>query len=444
MNAQRRRSTPHTGLVATALVGIGFACSSAIAPPAAFDWTPTPARAAPLTIGVQTHFGMKVEGSNYDPGQSTQSMRASGFATWRDNISFGRWALARSRAAVAVNTMGAFRTFAGGVGGGQAILNATGWPAGATGADRPAAFAKSLVAALPDYPAASLVEIWNEWDKDKTTPDNGSVQSYVALLSATLPVLRKAAPDRRIVVGAAADDQGGLDFSWTRALLQAPITRQASGISVHLYNHCAPRRYSRGAADMMARLDSLHDAMRAQGLGKMPVYVSEYGWPTGNGKCLVDPDIAAGNVAHFTLLAAARPWLAGTWLYELKDSGTKQADPESNFGIYDFAYKPKPGACAARFANQLVRGGTIVATHEADDITAVLYHGPNGVQTIAWATNANYPVTVKLTAATKVQPMCGTATTAGPGNYQVGFRPVTFAGDLLAAARGAGGTNTLR
>ena len=181
--------------------------------------------------------------------------------------------------------------------------------------------------------------------------------------------------------------------------------------------------------------------MVSNGQAKMPIYVSEFGWPT-EGKCQVAPDAAAAALAQFTLLADSRPWIAGIWYYELKDSGTGADDMESHFGLYDYAMKPKPGACAARFANQLVRRATVLSTYESDDVTAVLLRDGGQVRTVTWATRFDTPARIKVTAKV-AQPMCGAPQPVTNGSYLLRGTPVVFNGTNLPLAVRIEGTSTL-
>jgi len=79
------------------------------------------------------------------------------------------------------------------------------------------------------------------------------------------------------------------------------------------------------------------------------VYVTEIGWPTSTGQCGVPDAVAAAYLQRFMLLAAARPWIAGVWWYDLFDDGNDPGNRENRFGLAAKNHSPKPayGALSA-------------------------------------------------------------------------------------------------
>lgn len=419
-----------------------IACLSCTSDAQPARWHNIKPRTKPMIVGVQTHFGAKVESASYDVQRTADAIRELGFSSWRDNISMPRWVSIQRGKRDQQEVAQRFRAFAAKVPNAPAnMLNVSDWPTGGTQAQRITSYAPAISAAIADYPPARLIEVMNEYDKGGDGSD-GSVAGYAAVIAQAIPAVRRAHPSISVIVGAAADDKGGLDFAWTRALLRQSVLRQADGLSVHIYNHCSVPRRAHAATDMMMRLDGLHSDMAALGLGNMPLYVSEFGWPTGAGRCQIPADEAAANIFKFTLLSAARDFITGVWYYELKDSGTTSGDPESSFGLYDFQYRPKPGACAAKAANNIVNSGAIAATFEGQAVTAVLLQSGAVTRTVVWATDRNRPVLISIPRPVTVTPLCGVATRVPGGNYSIGFRPVIIPGDLLSGT--AGGTSTLR
>lgn len=406
--------------------------------------TKTEGRVAPLILGVNTHFGSKVTGSNYNPDPSAEALRRLGYSSWRDIVSMGRFSRLRAGSAQEKSILGRFQAFASSAAASQSpLLIVNTWPDGSTPANRVQGFAAALQQGLTAFPRGSLIEIWNEWDKNPDNQTGGTVNGYADLVRATAPAIRDALPGATILIGGAADDQGDLEFRWTRALLRRPEAGLADGVSVHVYNHCSASRRNRAAADMIGRLDRLRADMVSIGKADMQIYVSEFGWPTDGGTCHISQADAAAALAQFTLLADSRPWIAGIWYYELKDSGTDPADIESHFGLYDNNLSPKPGACAAASVNRLVRSGAVLRTYEGDDLTAVLMRSGTTVQTIAWATKANAPAMIQLAKPVVVQPFCAPPQPAS-GSYRLSGAPVILPGDMVPRTGPAAGTSTLR
>ncbi|MFK3888504.1 hypothetical protein [Sphingomonas sp. NPDC079357] len=401
-------------------------------------------RVAPMILGVNTHFGSKVAGSNYLPDQAAGAIRSLGYESWRDVVSMGRYARLRAGSTLEKSVLRQFDAFATSAAVPQSpLLIVNTWPDGSTPANRVQAFASALQQGLTAFPRGSLIEIWNEWDKNPDNQTSGTVESYGTLVGAAAPAIRRALPGAKVLIGGAADDQQDLEFRWTRALLRRPEAALADGVSVHIYNHCNPTRRNKAAADMIGRLDRLRADMVSIGKSNMQVYVSEFGWPTDGGACHISPEEAAAALVQFTLLADSRPWVAGVWYYELKDSGTKPDDIESHFGLYDFNMTPKPGACTATLVNQLVRRGVVLRTYEGDDLTGVVLRTAGGVQTIAWATKANTPAILQIPKSVVARPFCAPPQQAG-GSYRLSGTPVILPGDILPRGDAAGGTMTLR
>jgi hypothetical protein len=182
---------------------------------------------------------------------------------------------------------------------------------------------------------------------------------------------------------------------------------------------------------MMERLDGLRRFMVQAGLGDKPIYISEFGWPTGDGKCRVSPPNAADNVGQFVLLAATRPWIAGIWIYELKDSGRASDNKESHFGLFDFDGRPKPAACAAREAIALVREGRITAIASTPRMTALRVSIEGRTRSVMWTRLLGDSMTIQLAKPTRARPLCAGSRTEPAGAYRLTSRPVVFDGDLL-------------
>ncbi len=225
-----------------------------------------------------------------------------------------------------------------------------------------AAFARSVVRAVAARPV--IYEIGNEWNMRwrrstsigplsfTRTNHDYSPESYALWARETTRAIRAEAPDAQIVVGAIGEDKG---WVWTRRALAAGMAEGASGVSVHLYNHCAPMP-ERTAEDLLSRLDDFHRLVTdTTGRQDLRIYVTEYGWPSPKAACTVPPDRAAANVAQFILATRARSWVAGIWFYEFRDRGHDPSELEDNFGLLDRQGHPKPAACALKAAATLAR-----------------------------------------------------------------------------------------
>lgn len=210
-------------------------------------------------------------------------------------------------------------------------------------------------------PYAPLLEIWNEWNMQwrenphvPGSPENPdySPENYVAMARTVFDRLKRENPDALVLTGSIGDDP---DWIWTRRAFDAGLAGTGDGISVHFYNHCqAPEQ--RSAENLVARTEDFRRTVEEKaGPDAPPLYVTEFGWPNDNGPCGVDLQRAATNVAQYVLWSATVDWIRGVWVYELRNSGKRPDDREDNFGLHDYANRPKPAACAYSEAIALSR-----------------------------------------------------------------------------------------
>ena len=75
------------------------------------------------------------------------------------------------------------------------------------------------------------LEIWNEWDINIGGGLEGSPEDYIALLREVVPVIRKAAPNVKIIGGSLTPE--GVDRGYLRALVNLGLLDWVDGISVH-------------------------------------------------------------------------------------------------------------------------------------------------------------------------------------------------------------------
>ncbi|WP_062018171.1 hypothetical protein [Aureimonas sp. AU4] len=209
-----------------------------------------------------------------------------------------------------------------------------------------------------------IYEIWNEWNMQwRTRPRMGgllpgtenpdySPENYVAAARAAYGAVKAADPGAVVLTGSIGEDA---DWAWTRRALEAGLLETGDGLSVHFYNHCAGAA-RRTAEDLRERVEDFRRVVvEAGGDGAPPLYITEFGWPNDDGPCGIDRALAASNIAQFTLWSATVDWIRGVWVYELRDGGERPEEREDNFGLYDYANRPKPAACAYREAIALSR-----------------------------------------------------------------------------------------
>jgi|GEM_PF-2466505 len=210
-----------------------------------------------------------------------------------------------------------------------------------------AAYAKDAAIALKSV--NPIFEIWNEWNT-ATRRDQalGSPESYVALAKATYPELKKIMPNGTILAGAVGDDK---NWEWTLKAVKLGLMDYADGLSIHPYNYCAPETIRTGG-NVLYWVKVLHQWLeKAAPNKKIPLYLSELGWPDQDGKCGgVSAQSVGDNIAQVLLEAPTLPWLKGVWFYELLDQGQNPENREHHFGMYSFDGKFKLAGCMAKTA----------------------------------------------------------------------------------------------
>lgn len=282
---------------------------------------------------------------------------------------------------------------------------------------------------------APIFEIWNEWNLTPglrppwligpgTADDPRAAEHYAALARATIPALRAADPGVRILSGVSGGDPG---WSWTKAVVRDDALKGANGLSVHLYNHCEPDVSTRNATELADRVSTLHTSLRDQTGADVPIYITEFGWPTARRPCVISRQAAADYTAQFLLWSAATPWLKGAWIYQLKDQGRNPDEIEDNFGLYDYNFTPKPAACAVREAIRLIKSSSGFRLERPfRDLFVLHATTPAGIRLVAWTTRSEVKGELRFQgdAPRQAVALCNLMGPTPKGRVQIGPEPV--------------------
>ncbi|MFG1384105.1 glycoside hydrolase 5 family protein [Xanthobacter versatilis] len=244
-----------------------------------------------------------------------------------------------------------------------------------------------------------IYEIWNEWNihsgsgpvlprltGEGEASDPRAAVHYARVAQAGVRAIREVAPHARIIVGAVGDDAG---WAWTKSIVRRGALQGADGLSVHVYNHCLNAR-DRTARELIQRVEALQQALKSTAGGaETPIYITEFGWPVFPQRCTLDETQAAHNVAQFILLAAPVPWIKGIWVHSMKDGGNNPDDIEDHFGLFRFDNTPKPAVCFFREAAKIVRSARSIEVAEPfDGVFAARARGQDGRQRLVlWTSN---------------------------------------------------------
>lgn len=233
---------------------------------------------------------------------------------------------------------------------------------------------------------ATKFEIWNEWNIGagrKPFVRQGSASDYVKLVEKSAQAIRKANPKAEIIGGSIAED---LKSDWLKEAIDNGLLKHVDAVSIHLYNHSIPMHRG-GAREMVERIRRVHDVLTQASPGKrVPIYVTETGWPTNIGQFGVPHADAATQSIEFLFEVQALDYVDGIWFYDFKNDGNNPANREDNFGLIDQNSTTKPAGCAIRDLTKKLKGAQLLFSGYQGKIRVMLYRTTSGEQLLgAWA-----------------------------------------------------------
>lgn len=229
------------------------------------------------------------------------------------------------------------------------------WGALPDGSAAPAAFGRFVDAAARRYARrVAAWEVWNEPNLAAAWSARPSPAAYARLVGAAAPGIRRHDPGADVVIGAlapAVDARDGSQVSpltFLRRLYADGLDRRLfDAVSVHPYSY--PALPGGGQQwNTFSRLPDLHGVLRRAGDGATPLWLTEYGAPTGRSDRAVTPTRQARMIAEAVRRARAHPFVATLFIYALRDARPDLLDPEANFGLLRHGGRPKPGWTALR------------------------------------------------------------------------------------------------
>lgn len=189
------------------------------------------------------------------------------------------------------------------------------------------------------------IEIWNEWNigagRIGERKRYGSSSDYVKLVADVVPVLRKIRPDVPLIVGALSDK----DLDWLSEVLRglSLLDVEVDGVSVHPYVFGDKKRNPKAVEEWIKLLDErVLDSYQR----RLPVYVTEIGWPNFDGNGGVDYDTSARYLVETYVRLRSLDSVVGVWWYGLKDKGVDRGEKENGFGLMTYSGELKPAGIA--------------------------------------------------------------------------------------------------
>jgi hypothetical protein len=192
-------------------------------------------------------------------------------------------------------------------------------------------------------------EVWNEPNINAFWEPKPDVDAYVGLLKSAASAIRAGDPDATVVAGALAVARDAGDGSTIAPLtyLDRMYSARAAGsfdaLSLHPYTFPAAPP---GHDTLFANLPDAHAAMVANGDGHKPIWLTEFGAPTGTAGVAVSERAQAQAVDQAYDAASAHSWVGPLFWFQLRDEGSDPAELGQNFGLLHRDLSPKPAFLA--------------------------------------------------------------------------------------------------
>ena len=213
----------------------------------------------------------------------------------------------------------------------------------------PEDFARFATEAVARYRplGVSTWEVWNEPNSERFWSTGPDPERYGELLVAASQAIRRADPAATVITGglAPARDIEGVELSpatYLTGLLDAVPGWAFDGVAVHPYSYPAFPS-DRQDWNTFAALPSLRQFLVDRGHDTTPIWLTEYGAPTGDHERAVSPQRQAKLVLDAVRTADRWHWVGPLFLYSHRDiPGGANEDPEANFGLRHADGRSKP------------------------------------------------------------------------------------------------------
>jgi hypothetical protein len=199
----------------------------------------------------------------------------------------------------------------------------------------------------------AAIEAWNEpnWNSNLVTGD--ITGTYAAMLKAFYAGAKQGNPNVDVLAGATAY----ADISFFRGLWANGGRGYYDGLSVHPYADGASPSDTSVTHSFIGQLQALHAAQQAVG-DNTPIWVTEFGWPTGTSKGANTEQQSADYLQQAFSILSGLSYVRGATVYQLRDMGSNPADPEDNFGLLHRDFTPRPAYAAFKQAMQGAGGSS--------------------------------------------------------------------------------------
>lgn len=244
----------------------------------------------------------------------------------------------------------------------------------------------------------SFYEIWNEWDSENPA-DAGLSSDYATLVAETAQRIR--AQNKQVKILAGAITSKGIDLGFANRLVEADVLSKVDGLSLHPSVYC--RNVERHTPEhWIAWLRGVDADLRSIAAKPVPLYLTEMGWPSNDGKCGVDEKTQAAYLARSFFLVRTVPDIKGMWWYDLVNDGADRSDLKQNFGLLEQNLQVKPAYRTLKAISPTLREYRYEPEKSRENGSIYLLRFSKGSEQIlvAWTTGENQQIQV---AASSVQ-----------------------------------------
>jgi polysaccharide biosynthesis protein PslG len=197
----------------------------------------------------------------------------------------------------------------------------------------------------------AAVEAWNEPEIHNNLISSNLPATYTQMVKAFYTGAKEGNPGVDVLAGSLAY----ADIPFLQALYADGIKGFYDGISVHPYADGANPANTSVTHSFLGGIQTLHAAQLKAG-DSTPVWVTEFGWPTGTSSAANSEQQQAEYVQEAFGILDGLSYVKGASVYQLRDMGTEASNAEDNFGLLRENFAPRPAYAAFAAAMQAVPG----------------------------------------------------------------------------------------
>ncbi|MFW2380186.1 MAG: cellulase family glycosylhydrolase [Acidimicrobiales bacterium] len=218
-----------------------------------------------------------------------------------------------------------------------------------------ASFAAASVARYSERGLSSW-EIWNEPNVASfwSAPSGPDPYAFAALVSVASDAIRSADPNAWVISGglAPAKNEPGDEIApetFLEDFFASVEPGSIDAVGIHPYSYPADPDDRSRSWNLFGRLPAIQDLARESTGSAMPLWITEYGAPTGDASRAVSDQSQARMISGALGCVNQIDWIERLFLYNLRDRVEGDAgDIEDNFGLFTADGSPKAAATAVQ------------------------------------------------------------------------------------------------